>query len=80
MEDCVISDNQVGLRWNSEELYEFRGDYKRNVFENNSIAIQLLQLPGTAGLSFRTCTFAGNGTDIQNDTSCPINLEGAELK
>lgn len=80
MEDCVISDNQVGLRWNSEELYEFRGDYKRNVFENNGIAIQLLQLPGTTGLSFRTCTFAGNGTDIQNDTSCPINLEGAELK
>ena len=80
MEDCVISANQVGLRWNSEELYEFRGDYKRNVFENNGIAIQLLQLPGTTGLSFRTCTFAGNDTDIQNDTSCPINLEGAELK
>lgn len=77
VEDCTFTDNGTALRWNSEELYSVNSGYRRTVFAGNTVAIDLQQLPGKLPLTFNTCTFTDNGTDIQNPIGYPVDLTGA---
>jgi len=80
LEDCFFLDNGTGIRWNSQNMYSFLGDYRRTEFSGNGTAIELLQIPGKTPLTFNTCTFSGNGTDIKNDIGYPVNLTGANME
>lgn len=80
LEDCIFLENKTGIRWNSQAIYEFIGDYRRTEFSDNGIAMELLQVPGKTPLTFNTCTFSGNEIDIKNDIGYPVDLTGANME
>lgn len=71
LDRCTLKNNGVGLRFQADHAYGANPVYCNNTFENNDIAVQLLEVPGF-GYTFEDNVFSGNGTDIVNETEVTV--------
>ena len=74
---CTFADNGVGLHFNSSEGAANHSLYNDNVFQNNTTAVLLENVPTDLPLDFQGSTFSGNGTDINNLCGQPLDLSQA---
>ena len=74
---CTFADNGVGLHFNSTEGSANHSLYNDNVFQNNSTAVLLENVPTDIPLDFQGSAFSGNSTDIDNRCSQPVDISKA---
>ena len=72
-EDCVFSDNAVGLQFDTGHSSMSAPVFPNNQFLRNGTGILLARVPGTELLSFPGCEFSDNGTDIDNPDQHPLD-------
>ncbi len=74
---CVVEDNQIGFHFNATGINVSRSIYSDNLFQNNTTAILLEQVPTDVALSFDGSRFTGNEIDIDNRCHQALKLDGA---
>ena len=75
--NCIFTDNDIGLHFNSVNTHRSGPNFTGNTFSNNTTAVLLSNVPGNMPIDFRDCTFSGNKTDIDNQTSAKIESTNA---
>ena len=72
--------NEVGFHFNSEGKYVTHATYSDNTFVNNGTGVLLERVPTDVTISFPGSYFQGNGTDIDNRCSQPLDISQAIIK
>ncbi|HIW17473.1 MAG TPA: hypothetical protein H9689_08455 [Firmicutes bacterium] len=72
--------NEVGFHFNSEGKYVTHATYSDNTFINNGTGVLLERVPTDVTISFPGSYFQGNGTDIDNRCSQPLDISQAIIK
>ena len=75
--DCLFTDNDIGFRFDSGGTYCNYTDFTNNTFRNNTVAVDLLRVPGLRTIDFTGCLFDGNVATILNPNAHAIDTEGA---
>ena len=75
--DCQFTDNQVGLHFNSTGQSVSDTRFQDNRFTGNRTAVLLENVPTDVTMDFAGSVFTGNGTDIDNRWSQPLDLSQA---
>lgn len=78
--DCLFENNNVGFRFDSGGDYVNYTDFSNNTFRNNTVAVDLLRVPGLKAIDFDGCLFDGNEAAIRNPTGHPIETGGATFE
>lgn len=76
-DQCIFSDNGVGLRINNAVPNISDSKFEGNTFQNNQTAVLLEQVGVDLALSFPGTIFTGNGTDIDNRCGQELDLNRA---
>lgn len=79
-EACTFRDNGIGFCYNTNLYSSFQSVFLDCVLEDNGIGVQFRMLPGSIPLDFAGCVFSGNGTDIDNPISYPIETGSASFE
>lgn len=79
-QNCVFENNEVGIKFDSNECTYHDWTYSENQFLNNQVAVQLNQVPGNKTFTFQDTIFSGNGENIKNDAQHPVDMAGAEIE
>ena len=74
-DQCIFSDNGVGLHINNAESNISDSQFEGNTFQNNQTAVLLEQMGVETPLKFPGTLFTGNGTDIDNRCGQELELE-----
>lgn len=74
-DQCVFSDNGVGLRINNAVPNISDSRFEGNTFQNNETAVLLERVGVDLALDFPGSVFAGNGTDIDNRCGQELELD-----
>lgn len=74
-DQCIFSDNGVGLHINNAESNISDSLFEGNTFQNNQTAVLLEQMGVETPLKFPGTLFTGNGTDIDNRCGQELELE-----
>lgn len=74
---CTFRDNAVALRVDNSSHKGERTAFHDTLFENNTIAVQFLNLKCDDALTFKGCRFSGNETDIENTAGVAVDTFGA---
>lgn len=74
---CWFENNSVGFRFDSSGDYWNYTDFTDNTFRNNTVAVDLLRVPGLKTIDFTGCLFDGNKATILNPTGHSINTGNA---
>ena len=69
---CTLEENRTGFNFNSTRATCSNPVYQNNTFRNNGTAVLLTSVPGQGTLTFPECTFEGNKTDIENNSTYTI--------
>ena len=72
--------NEVGFHFNSEGKYVTHATYSDNTFINNGTGVLLERVPTDVTISFPGSYFQGNGIDIDNRCSQPLDISQAIIK
>ena len=75
--DCLFTDNDIGFRFDSGGDYCNYTDFTNNTFRNNTVAVDLLRVPGLRTIDFTGCLFDGNVATILNPNAHAIDTGGA---
>lgn len=73
-DQCIFSDNGVGLHINNTEPNLSDSRFEGNTFQENGTAVLLEQVGVDLALSFPGTLFTGNGTDIDNRCGQELDL------
>ncbi len=74
---CRFADNGTGFHFNSSGIYVTHTMFNDNIFLDNDTAVLLEAVPSDEPLNFQGCRFTGNGTDIDNRCSQPVEISQA---
>ena len=74
---CWFEDNGTGFRFDSSGDYFNYTSFYGNTFLRNGIAVDLVQVPGSKSIAFRSCRFTENDNNIRNPTQHPIDISYA---
>lgn len=74
MDECFLSNNRVGVLWDTLTYGYFTDTLGNNRFEHNDIAFWIKNAPGDVTLHMPNNRFTENGITIQNDCNYPIDL------
>ena len=75
-DQCIFSDNGVGLHINNTIPNISDSRFEGNTFQNNQTAVLLEQVGVDIPLGFPSTLFTGNVTDIENRCGQGLELEG----
>ena len=75
--DCVFSDNEIGLHYNSDNISVSDTHFTGNTFIRNNTAVLLEKVPTDVVMNFGQCLFEANGVDIDNRCNQPIDVSEA---
>ena len=64
----------IAFRFDSTQALRRSALYDHVVFRSNTVAVQFLHLPSDETIYFQSCTFEGNGTDFDVQTTNPVEL------
>ena len=74
-DQCIFSDNGVGLHINNAEPNISDSRFEGNTFQGNQTAVLLEQVGVETPLKFPSTLFSGNGTDIDNRCGQELDLD-----
>ena len=74
---CLFAENKTGFYFNSNGTYVTHTMFNDNTFVKNDTAVLLEEVPSDETLNFQGSRFAGNGTDIDNRCSQPVDISQA---
>ena len=74
-DQCIFSDNGVGLHINNAEPNISDSRFEGNTFQGNQTAVLLEQVGVETPLKFPSTLFSGNGTDIDNRCGQELALD-----
>ena len=77
LKDCLFTDNDIGFRFDSGGTYCNYTDFTNNTFRNNTVAVDLLRVPGLRTIDFKFCLFDSNVATILNPNNHAIDTGGA---
>ncbi len=78
VQNSVFEGNGTGFRFAGTGVRNLSSDYTGNVFQDNSTALLLEDIPDTGfSLELSGCRFSDNGTDINNRCGALLRIGGA---
>ena len=77
---CDLRDNTVGFHFNSTGQSANDSLYTDNVFQRNTTAMLLENVPTDMTLDLAGCRFSGNGINIDNRCGHPLDLSQAVME
>lgn len=76
LSECRLTNNQIGLHFNSTGQSVSDQDFENNRFEGNATAILLENVPTDVTMDFPGTVFTGNDIDIDNRCNQSLDLSG----
>lgn len=76
LSECRLTDNQIGLHFNSTGQSVSDRDFENNRFEGNATAILLENVPTDVTMDFPGTVFTDNDIDIDNRCNQSLDLSG----
>lgn len=77
LQNCTFRDNEIAMRINNNSHHGTNDPNTNNLFENNGIALQFVNLKSDTPLTFPYSRFVGNETDIENTAGVAVDTFGA---
>lgn len=74
---CQFQDNHIGFHFNSTGGYVSHSMFNDNRFVHNNTAVLLENVPTDIAMNFQGSRFTGNGVDIDNRCSQPLDISQA---